>query len=172
MKDAIDRLGRRMLKAISRGWKTTGIDTGTVQFMQVQLGPQELKDSVPRVAEFGFTSNPPIGSDVIALFIGGDRSNGVVVATGHQASRPTGLQPGETMIYSQDGKSIYMTKSGGIVVNANNQSVTVNNATTVTINAANVINLETPQVNVSQNLNVGANLTVTGNTTTATITVT
>lgn len=124
-------------------------DSATVQMIQAKISTITTRDNTPRMAEFGFTSNPPIGSDVAIACIGGDRSNAFVIATGHQASRPTGLAPGETMLYSQDGKSVYLTASGGIVVDANAQAVTVNNATLVTINAASGVKMNTPLLEVS-----------------------
>lgn len=159
MIEVIHRLHQRLLHAIGRGRITTGNDSGSVQTQQVKLGPLEVKDDIPRLAEFGLTSMPPIGSDAVLLFIGGDRSNGAIVATGHQASRPTGLQAGETMIYSQDGKQVYLTAGGGIVVEAKGQAVTVNNASIVTINAATKIRMVTPLLEVTGDIidNVGTN---------------
>lgn len=133
---AIERMFRRVLYSIGRGKVGPVVDSGTVQTMQVTMGPLEVRDATPRVAEFGFTSNPPSGSDAVGLFVAGDRSNGVVLGTNHQPSRPKGLQSGETMLYSQDGKFVYLTATGGISVFANGQPVNVTGATTVTINAS------------------------------------
>ena len=134
-----------MLLVIGRGRVSAPVDdSGAVQRMQVQVNELETIDGLKRVAEFGLTSVPPLGSDVSFVFIGGDRSNGMVVATNHQASRPKGLLPGETMIYTQDGKQIYLTASGCIKVAANGQAVEIDNATTVTIIAATKIRAETP----------------------------
>lgn len=155
----LERTARRVLLALARALVTTVNDSGGVQMMQVKLNALETRDNTPRVSEFGHASNPPVGSDAIVCFLGGDRSNGVVLGTVHQLSRPRNLAPGETMIYSQDGKSVYLTASGGIVVDAKNQAVTVNNATTVTINAANEIDMNTPLLKVSGDIldNAGTN---------------
>lgn len=159
MIDAIQRAYQRILHIIGRGRITTGDDSGAVQSQQVRLGLDEIKDSIPRLAEFGLTSMPPVGSDAVLVFIGGDRSNGAIIATGHQPSRPKNLAPGETMLYSQDGKSVYITAAGGIVVEAKGQAVTVNNATTVTINAATKVRMVTPLLEVTGDIidNVGSN---------------
>lgn len=145
----LDDVKRRVLALVGRGRVKFVDDSGPVQKMQVLMNGIETPDSRFRVPEFGFTSSPPIDSDVIALHVAGDRSAGTVLGTNHQPSRPKGLQPGETMLYSQDGKQIYMTASGGIVVNANNQAVTVNDATTVTINASTGVVMNTPLLKVS-----------------------
>ncbi|WP_175795972.1 phage baseplate assembly protein V [Burkholderia anthina] len=130
------RLARRVLLAIGRGRVSTSNDSGVVQLVQTKFNDLETIDDMPRVAEFGFTSRPPDGCDVLAVFIGGDRSNGVIVGTNHQGTRPTGLSVGETMIYSQDGKSVYLTAGGGIVVEAKGQDVVVNDARNVTWNCS------------------------------------
>ncbi|KWK75791.1 phage baseplate assembly protein V [Burkholderia ubonensis] len=155
----LERVARRVLLSLARALVATVNDAGGVQMMQVKLNPLETRDNTPRPVEFGLTSNPPIGSDAFIVFLGGDRSNGVVLGTVHQPSRPKNLAPGETMLYSQDGKYVYMTASGGIVVEAKGQSVTVNDATTVTINASSAVVMNTPTLKVSGDIidNFGSN---------------
>jgi len=159
MIESIERLYQRLLHVVGRGRITTGNDSGNVQVQQVQLGMDEIKDGIPRLAEFGFTSMPPVGADAVILFIGGDRSNAAIIATGHQQSRPKNLKSGEVMIYSQDGKSIYLSAAGGVIVEANGEPITVNNATSVTINAATKVRMVTPLLEVTGDIidNVGSN---------------
>jgi phage baseplate assembly protein V len=142
--NVIERVFRRVQMMFGRGRVSVVDDTGTVQKMQVRMSDWETADNRLRLAEFGFTSNPPINSDVLVLHIAGDRTNGAVVATNHQPSRPTGLAPGEAMLYSQDGKHVYMTASGGIVVEAKGQNVTVNDAANVTCNCSGVYKVVAP----------------------------
>ncbi|MFM0736549.1 phage baseplate assembly protein V [Paraburkholderia xenovorans] len=155
----ITQLFIRLRGLFGRGRVTFVDDSGPVQVVQIKTNLLAVSDDRYRVAEFGFTSNPPIGSDVLTLHVAGDISAGAVFATNHQPSRPTGLQTGETMLYSQDGKQIYMTADGGIVVNANSQPVMVNGATTVTINAATEVLMNTPILKVSGDIidNFGSN---------------
>lgn len=153
-----DRLKRGILAMIGRGRITTSNDTGSAQLLQLRLSALEVRDQTPRIAEFGFSSRPPVGSDAVLVFVGGDRTNGIVVATGHKPSRPTGLQEGETIVYDLFGKSIKFTKDGGIVVEANNSAVTINNATTVTINAATKVQMNTPLLQVSGSIVAGGDV--------------
>ena len=155
----LERVARRVLLSFARALVTTVNDAGGVQMMQVKLNALETRDNTPRPMEFGLTSNPPVNSDAFVVFLGGDRSNGVVLGTVHQPSRPKGLAPGETMLYSQDGKYVYLTASGGIVVEAKGQAVTVNDATKVTINAATEVDMNTPLLKVSGDIidNAGTN---------------
>ncbi|NMY09040.1 phage baseplate assembly protein [Pseudomonas veronii] len=154
----LQRMMRRIQLATGWGRVTFSDDSKTVQLLQVKLNDSETRDGTPRIAEFGFTSRPPEGSDVLMVFLGGDRSKGVVVATAHQGSRPMNLQEGESMLYDLRGKSIYLTKSGGIIIEAGGTPVTVNNATTVTINAAEAVQMNTPFLRVSGDIEAGGNV--------------
>ncbi|MGI4849550.1 MAG: phage baseplate assembly protein V [Janthinobacterium lividum] len=130
--NALETLARRVLNAIGCGRVTTGNDSGNVQLLQVQLSASELKDDIPRLAEFGFTSMPPVGSDVLVVFMGRDRSNGAIVATNHQASRMKNLKSGEVAIFDDQGQSIYLTRSG-IVIDGGGMPISIANSPTVSI---------------------------------------
>ena len=155
----MERLWRRVQLMSGWGRVTFSDDSQSAQLLQVKLNDSETRDDTPRIAEFGLSSRPPEGSDVLMVFLGGDRSKGVVVATAHQSSRPRGLLPGETILYDVWGKSVHLTKDGGIVVQAKGAPVTVNNATTVTINAAESVELITPLLHVSGDIVAGGNIT-------------
>ncbi|MBB4863357.1 phage baseplate assembly protein V [Pseudomonas nitritireducens] len=155
----LSRLWRRVQLTIGWGRVTFSDDSRGAQVLQVKLNDAETRDGTPRLAEFGLTSRPPEGSDVVLVFLGGDRSKGIVIATGHQATRPKGLLVGETMLYDQWGKSIHLTQDGGIVVEAQGAPVTVNNATTVTVNATDSVLLNTPLLKVSGSIEAGGDIT-------------
>lgn len=153
MLEAIERLYRRIMLLIGIGKVTTGNDGGNVQLLQVQLGADEIRDNTPRMAEFGFTSMPPPGSDTVLAFLRGDRSSGIVIATGNQTFRLKNLAPGESALYDAFGKYVKLTQAG-IVVEAAGQAVTVNNASTVTVNATTSVTLNTPTTHLTGALTV------------------
>lgn len=128
----LDRVWWRIKRMFGRGRVGIVDDSGAVQFMQVVLGKLETRDATPRLAEFGFASNPPPGSDVIVAFMAGDRSDGVAIATGHQASRPRNLNPGDVMVYSLGGKSIYLPAAGGIVINTMGEGLSISGNVNIT----------------------------------------
>lgn len=154
----IEGLKRRIYSIVGRGRVTFVDDSGPVQLLQVFMNGLETSDQRRRVCEFGFTSNPPLSSDVIAVHIAGDRSAGAVLGTNHQPSRPKGLQPGETMLYSEDGKSVYLTASGGIVIEARGQDVVVNDAANVTLNASGTLAINVPNIVLNGNVQINGNI--------------
>jgi phage baseplate assembly protein V len=134
---------RRIQMMFGRGRVTYVDDSGPVQKVQVRLSGLETSDNRLRMMEFGFTSNPPDGTDVLALHISGDRSAGTVFATNHQESRPTGLQSGESMVYQPNGIQVYLSNQG-LVINAGGLPVVCNNATNFTVNCSGIFKVVAP----------------------------
>ncbi|MHB9833818.1 phage baseplate assembly protein V [Paraburkholderia terrae] len=146
---SFEQLYWRVMLMIRRGKITLVNDAGPVQMIQLPPSGLEGRDNLARIGEYGLASNPPDGTDAYVANIGGDPSNGAVIGTNHQATRPTGLQSGEAQLYNGPaGTSVYLA-NGEIVVNANGQQVQINNATIVTINAATEVIMETPVLKVS-----------------------
>lgn len=143
----LSKLYRQIKMMIGVGRVMGSNDGGTVQTVQYQT-PLEVRDDTPRLAEFGFSSGLPANTDVVIGFLGGDRSSAVIIGSNHQSFRHTGLNTGETVIYSQWGQYVKLTETG-IIIEANGQPVTVNNATEVTINASEKVRLNTPLLEVS-----------------------
>ncbi|HAX5205298.1 TPA: phage baseplate assembly protein [Escherichia coli] len=137
----------RVISLFSTGRVTAGDDSGVVQTVQVQ-SPHEIRSDTPVLQQFGFSSSLPVGTDVVVLSQGGNRSSAVVVASGHQSYRINGLSSGEVVVYNQWGQYVRLTEKG-IVVEAGGQPVTVNSATTLAVTATDGVMLKTPHLKVS-----------------------
>ncbi|MGC6386579.1 phage baseplate assembly protein [Ewingella sp. S1.OA.A_B6] len=156
---AISTLYRRTMMMLGIGRATLTNDAGGIQQVQYQTA-LEVKNDTPRLMEFGFSSSLPADSDVLIAYLSGDRSNAVVIASGHKGSRKTGLNAGETIIYNLWGMHVKLTETG-IEIDANSQPVTVVNATKVTIVASEEIFADTPLLKCSGDIvdNAGSNTT-------------
>lgn len=130
-----DRLFRRIWNSLTFASVTQADDSGSVMMLQATTGSGATQQALnlPAPQQFGFSSVPPIGSDAAAHFVGGDRSNGVITATNHQASRPTGKLPGESMQFNAFGMQVYLTENG-ITINGGGKAITITNAPTLTQN--------------------------------------
>ncbi|MBD3813988.1 MAG: phage baseplate assembly protein, partial [Betaproteobacteria bacterium] len=109
------KLYLRLLSLLGRGRITLVDDSGGTQTLQIVLGPLETRDALPRMAEYGFTSNPPADTDAVMVCIGGDRSRGIVIATGHQVYRLKSLAPGDVALYDDLGQKVHLTRSGIVI---------------------------------------------------------
>jgi len=136
----------RIASMLGIGRTTAMNDAGGTQSVQYQT-PLEVANA-HRLAEFGFSSGLPVGSDVVLVFLGGDRSSPVIVATNHQSYRHADLQPGETVVYNQWGINILLTEEG-IIIDAKDKDVTVNNAKNLTATATEQVKLITPKLLVT-----------------------
>lgn len=113
----IDRIARRVMAAIGVGRLTAAtIESGPVQQMQVAFpgsvsGGPDLKE-MPSLQTFGFRSSPIAGADVVAVFLSGDRSKGVVIASGDQRYRVTVLASGDAVMEDAFGHAVHMSTAG------------------------------------------------------------
>ncbi|NOT17312.1 MAG: phage baseplate assembly protein [Sulfuriferula sp.] len=155
----IAQIDKRIARALGgirqafRGVLTLVKSAGAVQLVQVDgLAGEQLQDA-ELFQHFGFTSNPPAGVMAIVLPIGGKTAHGVVIATEHTTFRKRNLAPGEAAIYDSLGQCVYLTQAG-IVIDGAGLPMTIQNTPSVTAN--------TPQFNISGNLNVGQNIVAQG----------
>ena len=106
MIEQVDARIRRVLGRIRqafRGALTRVNSAPAVQLVQVDgVAGEQLQDN-ELMQNFGFTSNPPPGTMVVVLPVGGNTAHGIVIACEHGQYRLKGLLPGETAIYNQWG---------------------------------------------------------------------
>jgi phage gp45-like len=126
LEQRVDQLERllRLQVALARSTAPV-VDTGVIQTIQGKIDPVSIRDGMPVLLNFGFSSSLPIGGDHVAVFLNGDRSQPLVVGTNHQRYRYKGLNPGETVLYDMygntillNGAGIQMTASAAVQVNA------------------------------------------------------
>ncbi|MBJ8953612.1 phage baseplate assembly protein domain-containing protein [Citrobacter braakii] len=141
MNQNLKKAAVRIAGMLGIGRITSQKDSGEIQQAQYQT-PLEVA-SAPRMADFGFSSGLPVGTDVVIAFIGGDRSSPVIIASNHQGYRRTGLNEGETAIYNKWAMEVLLTENG-VFIDAKGKDVEVNNAANVIINASEGILANTP----------------------------
>ncbi len=137
MNGAIERIYRCLMTVFGRGRVKLVDDSGPVQRAQVRFGALEIIDDLPVPHDFGFTSNPPVDSDVFAAFMSGERKNGIVVSIGSQQYRMRNLKSGEMAIYDSIGQSVHLSKTG-IIINGNGNPVNIVNAPHVFHDGVNI----------------------------------
>lgn len=94
----------QLLNMIARAIGRRVDDSGSRQAVQVEVTKDELIDDVPRMQNYGFTSNPsPSGSDAMVLFPGGDREQGVIIVMENRSFRLASLKTGEVAMYDDLG---------------------------------------------------------------------
>ncbi|NHR08002.1 phage baseplate assembly protein [Chromobacterium haemolyticum] len=93
---------------IARGRVLLANSASKLQALQIRLLAGETQDDVEHFEPFGLTAVPMADAEAIALFLGGDRSHGVVIAVGDRRYRVTDLTPGETAVYNAHGHKLVL----------------------------------------------------------------
>ena len=113
---ATNRLYRRVMMAVGVMKITATDDSGPVHRAQVRGFPMETIDAMPVMQIYGLASHAAPGSDAVAVFASGDRSNGVIIATGNQQYRLRSLKPGEVALHDNAGTVIKLAAGGNIEI--------------------------------------------------------
>lgn len=114
------RLLDRVMMTVGRCVLTAINDKTLAQEVQVGLLPGELRDAVEHFQQYGYKSVPEAGAEGVAVFIGGNRDHGFVIATVDRRYRPTGWNPGEVGLYSKFDQFIRLKEDGSLVISAPN----------------------------------------------------
>lgn len=106
-----------------------------IQANVVLLG-NEKHSGLRVLQQYGIASVPEAGSEAVALFVGGSRDNGFVVATQGDSGDIPALKEcevalfskfGQTVVLREDGSINMSTSSGGtVVIDGESGNVTVN----------------------------------------------
>ncbi|MDO9711045.1 phage baseplate assembly protein domain-containing protein [Paracraurococcus lichenis] len=140
----LTRIFRRVQNVIRLAKTTaTTIEKGVIQRVQARFNPLEVGDR-NSMQTYGFASALPVGSDVVVVNVSGDNSNGIIVASNHQGSRPKNMVTNEVRIYNLEG-TVIQVKAGE-----------------VNITAATKVNITTPEVTMSGKLTVAGDVVSTG----------
>jgi phage gp45-like len=91
-------IGRAIIQVVN--------DTNNLQTVKITLLKDEVKSGVERVQEYGFTSNPPKGSEAILIAPQGSRAQGVIIATDSGQYRVKPLPEGGAALYDKKGNYI------------------------------------------------------------------
>jgi phage baseplate assembly protein V len=121
-----DRLARKVGQIVGFGKAAMVDDSGAQQAWQVQVfvggedGLEQILDKLTRLGEYGFFSVPPPQAECVIIYPDGERSGGIIVATGHRASRPKNLKSGEAGVYNGlTGALFRMGEDGTAYLNCN-----------------------------------------------------
>lgn len=113
---SVQKLWGKVIGAITRGRVTRVAPGGKIQLLTATLNADEDVDQIEHLEPYGFTSNPPEGSECLVLNVGGERAHPVAVVAGDRRYRITGLASGEVAIHADTGATITLKTNGDIVV--------------------------------------------------------
>lgn len=148
LKKLVEPMQRRVMLMVGRCVLNAVYDGNPVQLVQASLLADETRDKVERMSEYGFTSVPHPGAQGVAVFVGGERGHGIVIATGDHRYRLKGLEAGEVAIYTDEGDSVVLKRGKLIEVTTD----------TFVVKAATKVQFETPLVEATAKIEAGGDI--------------
>lgn len=106
----IEPLKRRLSSMLCCALINAVKDNNNIQLVEVKINDDEVHKDIERIQEYGFTSVPPPNSESVVMFIGGNRSHGLVIATESSRYRLKDLPSGAVAIYNMNGDYVKLTK--------------------------------------------------------------
>lgn len=100
---------------VSRGVVELVNDSLKCQGLQVSLLADESQDDIERFEDYGMTSHPFVGAEVLFISVGGVRSHGVVARVLDRRYRPTDMGEGDVCLYTDKGERVYIDSTGDVV---------------------------------------------------------
>lgn len=132
MNRALNMLGRAVIRSI--------VDRGGRQTAQVEVMKGELIDNTPRMQNYGMSSFPPVaGTDCLIGFLGGDRSQGIILVAESRKFRYQNLKEGEVVLYDDLGNVFLFGREGVSIVGKTRIDVTAPDVEVVASNSATVV---------------------------------
>lgn len=117
----------RAMNTFARGIVRLVFDGLRAQEVQASLTDGETHEDLQRLQPYGFHSSPPVGTECLAVFIGGNRDHGLVVGEVFRAASARNLASGEVLVFNAlTGATARLKADGSIdVTPAPGQSVNV-----------------------------------------------
>lgn len=117
MSDIMRRVVSRIKSVVGKALIESVSDSNDIQLVKISGLADEVQSNIERVQDYGITSNPPVESEAVVLYINGGKDHGIVIKTDSSEYRVQGLASGEVCIYSQFGQKILLDENGDIVFN-------------------------------------------------------
>lgn len=144
----IKPLRARVYNIVSRGVLEMAKDEKGMQVLKAAILAGENRDDIEYFQDYGFTSVPKSGSEVLVVCPQGNREHMIAVKVADRTVRLKGLAEGEVAVYTDEGDKIHFKRGG----------------TTELVSSTKVI-VTTPLAEFSQDVNIKGDLTVDGDTT-------
>lgn len=143
MLEIFDQIMNRIRLVVGRCVLMATNYDGKDLFADAELLAGERRRGLDFAQHYGFSSRPKGNVSGIALFIGGSRDNGVVIAThGDGSEMAQALNPGEVCVHSPFGSKILLDESGNIVISVASGKKVVCKADTFSISGDLVVDGE------------------------------
>ncbi|WP_423197456.1 Phage baseplate protein [Cupriavidus sp. H19C3] len=154
----VDKRIKRAMSGVRNAFRGVLARTDSESAVQLIQGDgvatEKLQDN-ELFQQYGYTSNPPAGTMLVVVPVGGMTSHGIVVATEHATYRLKSLQPGEVALYTDEGAKVVLKRGRIIETDCDVYRV---NCKSFEVNATDKSDFNTPMLTASQQLTAQAQI--------------
>lgn len=111
------------LLTVRRGVLHLADDSGMMQRVQVEIFGRDVRDRRDRPQQYGLTSVPLPKSEAVALAVGGNPNDTLIICVEDRRYRLSGLAGGEVALYDDLQQVVHLTRDGIVV--RSTQKVTI-----------------------------------------------
>ncbi len=130
MSDGIKLLGRRT-REVARNMLRPALRSilghftwANVPLIQVEGLKDDIHLQVEHFQNFGFSSRPHTGAEIIIVPLGGSHAHAVVVASADRNNPcPVELEPGEAAVYNSNGDYVHLRADGTTYIKTSTKTV-------------------------------------------------
>lgn len=153
----IQPLEARIRGVVGRGTISKVDDSKKAQELQVRLLAGEVRSIVERLGNYGFTSHPPLGSEVVVVFPGGSREHGIAVGVENRPERLKNLPEGASAMYVLGGVTFLLMDPADEKATLEGDELVLNGFTKITLGVgANSITIDGTSVTIKGPLNLNS----------------
>lgn len=102
------------------------VTNGKTAKAKISMQANEVYDGIEMPQQFGRQANPPVGSEVLVFFHGGNRDHGSIIATFNKQHSVTDLAEGESVQFDMSGTKILCKADGSVHITPSGGTVYVN----------------------------------------------
>lgn len=117
---------------LGRGVVQSVDETPKMRTVQGEFLLGDVREGLEHFEPYGFTSRVKAGAEMLAGFLNGDRSHGVVIVTADRRYR-LHVEEGEVSIFDDIGQKVHLSRSGIAVVTPKNLTAEVGGNVVATV---------------------------------------
>jgi phage baseplate assembly protein V len=107
-------LGEALRRTAVRGFVQLVKDSGDVQFVQLQLDADNVRDDVEHFQPFGLAGHPLKDAQGLVFMVAGNPRHLVAMGLFNPDKRPKDLEEGATALYDAEGVKVHLKPGGGL----------------------------------------------------------
>ncbi|APJ03943.1 phage baseplate assembly protein [Silvanigrella aquatica] len=119
----VNPIARKLNLIISKCTIKMVDDKTKTQTIQSEIITGEIREKIERWQEYGYTSHPPLESEGLCVFLGGERDRGYIIATENKKTRKNEIKEGEVCIYTNEKDFLHFQNKNKVLLKTHEYTI-------------------------------------------------